>query len=228
MSYRLLEGSCFDVLPTLAEKSVQCVVTSPPYLTDVFLADILFAVYPMMADFAQGNNIVEVKTERWITGKRLDVMSAKTSFFGVSRTAADTVVIIPFVYGSNNLFPVARSIHALTFWRATIDVIRICFTRSAGHAVSFSTQPRLFYLSLITKYFLGFITMGFAKKRIDSIRSAHIAIIGVGEIVTAWPCRDTKVHKLFIDALRVTAYQFADVIRGKIFNHVFLIKPVSI
>lgn len=31
MSYRLIEGSCFDVLPTLAEKSVQCVVTSPPY-----------------------------------------------------------------------------------------------------------------------------------------------------------------------------------------------------
>jgi len=31
MNYNLIEGNCLAVLPTLAAKSVQCVVTSPPY-----------------------------------------------------------------------------------------------------------------------------------------------------------------------------------------------------
>src|SRR5947209_4959769 len=32
MSVRIIVGSCLDVLPTLEAKSVQCCVTSPPYL----------------------------------------------------------------------------------------------------------------------------------------------------------------------------------------------------
>ena len=31
MKSEIIIGNCLDVLPTLAEKSVQCVVTSPPY-----------------------------------------------------------------------------------------------------------------------------------------------------------------------------------------------------
>src|SRR3972149_1188287 len=27
----IIEGDCLEILPTLAEKSVQCVITSPPY-----------------------------------------------------------------------------------------------------------------------------------------------------------------------------------------------------
>lgn len=30
MDYKIIQGDCLDVLKTLEEKSVQCVVTSPP------------------------------------------------------------------------------------------------------------------------------------------------------------------------------------------------------
>lgn len=59
MSYRLIEGSCFDVLPTLPEKSAQCVVTSPPYfgLRDYGVAGQI-GLEPTMAEYI--DNLVDI------------------------------------------------------------------------------------------------------------------------------------------------------------------------
>jgi hypothetical protein len=203
-------------------------VTSPPYygLFQIFTGGILFAMYPMVAQATKGNEVVHIKAQGRIARPGLDVMGAQTTRASVGRTATGAMVIVPLVNRPNKFFPVTGRIQALAFWRTAILEVGIAFACSARHAIGFAAQPGLFDAGFLAQCLARFFAVSLALKWINRVWLAHVAI-AVGEVVTAWARRDAEVYELFVDSLRVTADQLADVVRGEVFDHVLLVQPVT-
>lgn len=163
-------------------------------LLNIFAADIFVAVYPIVAQATEGNEVVNIEAKRRITSPRLDVVGTQATRSSMGRTTTGAMVVVPLVDCPDNLFPVARRVQPLTLWRTAIFVIVIGFARSARHAVGFATNPRLFSLGFIAQYLARFGAVGLAKKCRDGIRAAHVAIVGVGEVVATRTCWDAKLN----------------------------------
>ena len=136
MNYTLHLGDCLEVMRTMEAGSVQTCVTSP--LLKVFSTDVFAAMHPMVAQAAEGNEVIDVKAQGWIARPGLDVMGAKTTCARMGRIATGAAVVVSLVNRSDNFFPFAGSIQALTFGRAAILEVGICFARSARHGIRFT------------------------------------------------------------------------------------------
>lgn len=228
MNYQLLQGDNRAVLRTLPDQSVHCIVTSPPYLFDVIAGGVLLAVYPMMAFSAQGDDVGEVKSERWVSRPRLDVVSVQTFTGCFRRSTSRAAVIVSLVNYAKQFLPFGRRVFSLSLWRTAVHVMRIQFARSARHAVAFAAQPGLFFCRFFAEYLARFFAVRFALKRIFYTIPAHVAVIGVGEVVASGASFYSKVNKFIVDVFWIAIYEFTNVICGQFFYNIFLVKPVSI
>ncbi len=222
-NYELILGDCLEVMRGLEAGSVQTCITSPP-LSDVFTANVLFAMYPMVTDAAKGDDVGDVEAERRIASPRLEVMGTKATIASVGRVTAGATVIVPFIYRPDYFLPRAGSIKPLTFGRTTIDIARVVFARSARHTICLAANPGLLNFGFVAQYLARCGGVGLALKWIDRIGLAHVAI-AIRQVVTARSRRYAIAYKPLVDLFRIPADNFGNVIGTHLFNEIFLTQP---
>lgn len=196
-------------------------------LLPVFSIDIFPTVNVRMACTAKRNNISGRESQRSIAGPRLDMVDVQP--FGAQlRTAApNAMIVVALENAANECLAIAGRVKSLPLRGASIAVVWIRRANSARHAIFLATQVRLWPRGGHRQRRAGCGRMLAASERINSAGLLHVVIIA-GQILAAWSCWNAELAELYVNALRIAANNFTNVVRRQLFNFVLLAEPISV
>ena len=191
-----------------------------------FLVYICCAVNPMVAVSAQRNQVIHIKTQRWISSPSLDVMRVDIASTFARAFATLANISVTRIDNSNNFFPFARSVMPLALWRTAVHISGIAFSSSSTHSVSLAPKIRLGNRSLFAQDFTGLLAVFATLERI-SVAAFHVIIFPF-EVFSSGASGNREVTQFFVNAFRVAPDKCTNFIGRKTFNFIFLAQPVGV
>lgn len=190
-------------------------------------SDVFSAMNPVMAWPAKRDEVRRIEPALDVASPRIDMVRMQAAADDLRGGAMNAAIAVAFEYRAHNLLPFAGRVQALTFWCASIPVVRIERSGSPRHAVRIAPQKWLGHGCFRAKSSARFGGMGFPCKGVDHARTAHVVVFP-GKVLTARPRRDSEVFQFLVDTLRVAPNQGSNLIGRQPLDFVFLTKPVGI
>lgn len=184
-------------------------------------------MYPLVATSTQQYDVGGIKTESFATRPRLNVVDVQATPSAITCSTPSTRIVIAFKYLSEKFLSLSPHVFTLTFGRAATYEGGAILPSPVKHPIALSAKPRFRDTCLFAQPLARFVRVLLAEKGVG-VRPANHVIVIAFQVFTAGPGWNIKVSQLFINALWVAFDYSADVISGKTFNNVLLIKPIAV
>ncbi len=206
---------------------LNCVDVALTRLCQIVRVDILPAMYPLVAWPAEGNDVVSIKPEMWVSRPRADGVGVECFTPCMPRTASNTAIAVSCIYPTNEVLPFGRSVKSLPFRGTAVYETGIIRPVSPVHPIPLASKIGLWYGRFLTKFFTGFRSMTSSFEGACHAGSLHVAILFF-QVLPAWSSRDAEISQFLINPFRISPNNLRNFIGRKMLVKIFRTQPVRI
>lgn len=188
--------------------------------------NVLATMHPLVACPAERNNVRRVESQLFISGPRLDMVRVQSALSMLGCSTSDAMVPVAGVDGAEKVLPLAGSVQPLTLGRTAVNESGIERAATSRHAVSLPAQVRFRDGRLSAENCLRFVSVRTTFKWVAS--SALHEVVGPLQVESARSRRYPKVAQFFVNALRISADQSPNLVRGQAIGDVLAVKPLPV